>query len=375
VDPNSSTKSRSGILNIGGEPFAVNQSGVPCSFTISGTNPIFVSGGGTGSFVVTANDPSCVWTASSPVDWVTLTTRTDTRQSFTVSSNASPDSRSTTLTIGGQTAPINQSGIVCSYALRSSTGSIPVAGGAGAVGVLTAAGCPWTASTGAPWLTPATTGGGAQDLSFTAAPNTTFETRTGTITLQGSGSAPPLTLVVTQPGKLCPVRLPFASVRVTGAAVSGTTDITLLESCVPSVRSYTGWLTASLEQDILKFTTAANTSTFSRSGTIQIGDQTFTVNQDPGQATCSYSLNSYGAYFSSTGGDGSVLAGLNSLGCGSPVVGQSPELTLGPLTVHSEFIWNQPYTVPPYKNTLTNFVRKLFINFSGTTFTIKQSSW
>jgi hypothetical protein len=86
-------------------------------------------------------------------------------------------------------------------------------------------------------------------------------------------------------------------------------------------------------------------------------------------------LNSYGAYFSSTGGDGSVLAGLNSLGCGSPVVGQSPELTLGPLTVHSEFIWNQPYTVPPYKNTLTNFVRKLFINFSGTTFTIKQSSW
>ena len=62
--------------------------------------------------------------------------------------------RSGTLTIAGQNITVNQSGPVCSYMLASSSANVPGTGSAGAIGVVTAAGCgPYTAASNAPsWV-------------------------------------------------------------------------------------------------------------------------------------------------------------------------------------------------------------------------------
>ena len=53
-------------------------------------------------------------------------------------------------------------------------GGVPIGGGAGSVNVQTTAGCGWTATSGAPWITITSGGSGAGNgaVQFTAAANT-----------------------------------------------------------------------------------------------------------------------------------------------------------------------------------------------------------
>jgi len=372
--PNSSVQARSGFLVIGGQLFQVTEEGVPCSFTVNGTNPIFSSGGGVGSFTVSSNDSSCEWAASSPVDWITLSQHTSTTQTFTVTSTLLTGPRSATLIIAGQSAPVSQSGITCSYALRSGTGNVPVTGGSGTVGVLAAAPCGWTTSTVAPWLSATPSGSGSQDIQFTADPNPTTTARTAVISFQGSTLSSSIDYVVTQPGNVCSVTLGSGSVITAGGGASGSVSYTPnAGGCTPNVLSYAGWVTTTVTPGSLNFVVSANPSVFMRQGTIQVGDKTFTVNQAPGTTLCTFVLSSYGASFSKSGGNGLVMAGA-ALGCANPTVGASPELLpLDPITF-SDFIWTQPYHVPLY-NSLVNYVRMLEITVNGTHFIIKQKSW
>src|SRR5206468_306201 len=67
----------------------------------------------------------------------------------TVSSNAASTAlRSGAISVSGQAVNISQNGTACTYALQSSSGSVPASGGAGAVGVVAAAACGWDASSG-----------------------------------------------------------------------------------------------------------------------------------------------------------------------------------------------------------------------------------
>jgi hypothetical protein len=112
-----------------------------------------------------------------------------------------------------------------------------------------------------------------------------------------------------------------------------------------------------------------------RSGTIRLGDKTFTVKELA--ADCSFNLNAYGAVYGSTGGTGNVLASASALGCSEPAVGASPELIplLGPLSQDAASkIWTQPYGVPVF-DSINTWIRVLQISISGEIFTIKQTSW
>ena len=50
------------------------------------------------------------------------------------------------ISIGGQAINISQNGTTCTYALQSSTGTVPGSGGAGSVGVLAASSCGFAGS-------------------------------------------------------------------------------------------------------------------------------------------------------------------------------------------------------------------------------------
>lgn len=75
---------------------------------------------------------------------------------------------------------------LCNYTLSATMASFAEAGGAGSVNVTTTAGCPWTATSNANWITinSGSPGSGNGTLNFTVAANTGLA-RTGTITVAG----------------------------------------------------------------------------------------------------------------------------------------------------------------------------------------------
>jgi uncharacterized protein (TIGR03437 family) len=101
-------------------------------------------------------------------------------------------------TPNGGTAPTN-----CNYSLAPASQVLPAAAGTGTIGVLTSAGCPWTASSGASFLSIASgaSGTGPGVVQFSATANSTAAARAGTLTIAGqtatinqAGTAPLLLL-------------------------------------------------------------------------------------------------------------------------------------------------------------------------------------
>jgi len=83
----------------------------PCSYSLSKTSESVAGGGGTGNVGVTAQ-AGCTWTATSNVDWITVTSGAsgsgDGTVGYSVHSNGPLTARSGTLTIAGATFTVNQ---------------------------------------------------------------------------------------------------------------------------------------------------------------------------------------------------------------------------------------------------------------------------
>ena len=243
----------------------------------------------------------------------------------TVTSNASSaTSRSTNLTIAGQTVGITQGGTTCTYALSSSTAGVPFSGGSGAVTVTAPTACGWTsaADPAAPWITVTSSGtNGTADVLFSVAPNPNSTPRSGTLTVAGQ----PLT--VTQASAPCNYVLSSSNTNVAAAGTTTPGNFTFstgTSGCSTSAVSYSAWITVSTntapngQSGSVGFNVAGNPAGVSRTGTIQFAGQTFTITQTG--AACAFSLNSYGGLFSNAGGSNALLGSQSALGC-TPTVG------------------------------------------------------
>jgi len=75
----------------------------------------------------------------------------------------------------------------CTYAINQSSASVAAAGTSGTVSVTAPAGCPWTAISGATWLTitAGASGSGNGTVAYTAAPNATVLWQTATLPIAG----------------------------------------------------------------------------------------------------------------------------------------------------------------------------------------------
>jgi hypothetical protein len=381
VAANSTTVARSGALTIGGQTFQIDQDGLACSVTVdtSGLGSPYGPNGGVGLIGVTTNGSNCSWNASSAPGFATVSPPSGIGNgtvSVTVSSNAgSTIGRNTSLTIGGQSVPLQQSGTTCTFSLQSSDGTVPASGGSGAVGVVSPAACTWPAvSNNLPWLSVQSTGGaGSSSVQFVAQANTSASPRVGTLTVAG------LTYTVTQAGAPCTYNLNASALNVASAGASSSFSFTTAATgCVPSATSFTNWVTGVATSfngvaGTVSFTVDPSPYTTPRTGTIQLGDKTFTITQTGG--ACGYSLSAYGALFGTAGGTGSVLGTPTALGC-VPATGttQPTIITLSPLAGPVSNIFTQDYTVTPFTS-LTPTVRKGQITFGGLLFTVKQSSY
>jgi hypothetical protein len=383
IAANSTTVTRSGSVTIGGRTFEVDQLGLTCSVTVdtSSLGSPYGPAGGVGLIGVTTNGANCQWNASSAANFANVSPQSGTGNgtvAVTLSSNAgSSAGRSTSLTIGGQIVPIQQSGTACTFMLQSTDGTVPASGGSGPVGVVAPSVCAWNAvSNNLPWLSVGSAGGsGSTSVQFVAQPNSSASQRTGTLTVAG------LTYTVTQAGAPCSYTLSTSNLTVSSAGVSSLVSFnTAATGCAPTAASYANWIhgvttTFNGASGSVNFTVDPSPFTATRTGTIQVGDQTFTVTQTGG--ACGFSLNAYGALFNHEGGSGSVLGSPTALGCVPGTGTTEPNIiTLGPppLTPVSN-IFTQGYVVAPFQNVLTPVVRKGYITFGGQIFTVKQTSW
>src|SRR6185369_5706504 len=89
------------------------------------------------------------------------------------------------LTINGQTFTVNQAAAACTYSLTSNTGSAAASGGTGSFTVNTTAGCAWTCTSSAAWLTGTPSGSGTGPVSWSATANTSTTARNATLTING----------------------------------------------------------------------------------------------------------------------------------------------------------------------------------------------
>jgi hypothetical protein len=149
--------------------------------------------------------------------------------------------------------------------------------------------------------------------------------------------------------------------------------------CTPAPVSFANWITVDNTafngvSGTVTYSILANAYGASRSGTIQVGNATFTVAQSG--ATCAFSLSDYGKVFYSAGGSATLYGSPTALGC-VPAVGtdQPSFITLDPLTDPVLNIFSLPYSVAPFPVSLTTGVRFGTITFGGQILTIKQFSW
>ena len=178
---------RAATITVAGREFHITQ-GTGCIFVLSAQNIALPPGGGTGTFTFTANDPGCGWDAVTGDPWITINGSSSGNGNGTIMVSAplnNTTTRSGLVYVGAQTIIISQA-FGCSTSLSTNTASFGPNGGTGSFNLIAPAGCPWTATSQAGWITitsPAS-GTGNTTIAYSVDPNP-GDNRTGTISSGG----------------------------------------------------------------------------------------------------------------------------------------------------------------------------------------------
>ena len=273
---------RTGTITIGGQTFTVNQAG-SCSYSINPATQSAPIGGANGGPVTVTAGTGCGWTATTTDNWITITSGASGSGNGSVSYSTAANSgaaRTGTITIGGQTFTVNQAGS-CAATLNPGAQTAGAGGGAAtSVGVTIPAGCAWTATTGATWITitSGASGTGNGTVGFSVAANTGPQ-RIGTISIAGQNhtvtqstgctySINPTSRTVNQNAQTPPSIAVTAGAGCTWTAVSNDSWITVVTGA-----SGTG-------NGTVTYSVTQNNGSNNRTGTITIAGRTFTVTQN-----------------------------------------------------------------------------------------------
>jgi hypothetical protein len=267
-----------------------------CTFNLSSSGKEFTASGNAGTFTVIPSSSSCSWTVSNNAPaWITITAGSAGTGNGTVSYSVSENTgftRMGTMTIGGQTFTVTQSGSAAcvstilpptSDLFSSSPTHTPFGdvGNKGTVAVTTAvSSCSWGAASTDSWITiiAGSTGTGNGTVFYSVSENTGF-TRTGTITIGGQA------FTVKQNGTAtCDYTIAPASSHLSFSGNTDTVAVTTSSSCPWSAASGASWIvitagSAGTGNGTVSYSVSANTTGSARTGTMTIGGQTFTVTQ------------------------------------------------------------------------------------------------
>ncbi|HET7697019.1 MAG TPA: BACON domain-containing carbohydrate-binding protein [Vicinamibacterales bacterium] len=307
IEPNTGDTVRTGTLTIADATVTITQTSPSvCTPTLSSTSSWHTADGGFGTSTVTA-EAACEWDAVSNVAWVAVINpgpgKGSGTVSFIVASYTGSATRVGTLTIAGKTYTVTQSGAGCSFTISPSSQGFSGAGGTGSSAVTTASTCPWAATSDATWITitAGANGTGSGTVAFTVAPNPGTTSRTGRLLIAGTS------FTVTQAAPvLCTATMTPTSRSFTSDGGFGSSAVTADATCAWTAESNTSWIAVlnagpGRGNGTVTFVVATNTSGASRTGSLTIAGNTFTVTQTA-TAACTYTVSSETVTVASTGG-------------------------------------------------------------------------
>jgi hypothetical protein len=292
VAQNPSTSTRQSTITINAQKATIRQDATVCQFTLALAGGPFAAAGGSGTIAVSA-PAACAWTASTNAGWIAVSPATGTGGStitLTVAQNTGAE-RSGTVTVGGSSVTILQSAAVgptptptpsCSVAINPTSRSVTAAAATGlTVGVSAAAGCQWTATSSAVWVTITSGGSGTANgtVVFSVAGNA-GAARTGTIAIADK------TFTVNQASGCTYSILPTSQQFGGDGGIGGPIAVTTAPTCPWTATDNASWLqitsgAAGTGPGLVTFQVAPYSGGgSSRTGTITIVNQTFTVTQE-----------------------------------------------------------------------------------------------
>lgn len=213
--------------------------------------------------------------------------------------------------------------VLCSTATIA-PGSVDLGPGAATGTVTVASTCGWGSISSAPWITitSGATGTANGSLGFSVSANTFASPRSGTMTIAGN------TFTVNQ-AAACGYSLTSTNQSVPAAGGAGSVTVTTGVGCPWTATSNAGWITVTsggsgAGSGSIGFSADGNTGATTRSGTVTIGAQTFTVNE----AACAYTVSPATLNVGYTVTSGSVTV-TTSPGCGWTATKSATWVTLG----------------------------------------------
>jgi uncharacterized protein (TIGR03437 family) len=283
-----------------------------CTYSLSPGSASPGAGSATGTVTVTAGS-GCAWTATSNAAWITITSSATGTGNGTVGYSVTANSgaaRTGTVTIGGQTFTVTQAAgggtSGCSYNVNPTSIHATAAATSSTLLISTNSGCTWTVSVpaGVSWITlsPVSgSGGGGVGYSITA---NTGAARNATITvagvavtvLQDASSSCTYTLSATS----SPLISGVGGVGTVGVTVAGT-GCAAWSVATPTV----SWVhvaggKGSTSSGTVSYSVDSNSANSTRSTTLTVANQSYTVQQ--AAAPCTYSLGSAGSGTLAAGG-------------------------------------------------------------------------
>jgi uncharacterized protein (TIGR03437 family) len=172
----------------------------------------------------------------------------------------------------------------CTYTIAPTTATVPATGGTGTIAVTTQAGCAYTATSNAAFITitAGASGTGSGSVSYSVAANT-GAARTGTITVAGQ------TFTVSQAAGTTPCTYTIAptSANVAAAGATGSFTVASQTGCAYTATSNAPFITinsgaSGTGNGTVAYTVAANNGP-ARTGTISVAGQAFMINQAASQ--------------------------------------------------------------------------------------------
>lgn len=260
-----------------------------CTYTLSTMLQTISGGGGTNNVSVTVVGSNCAaWTATTSTSWITIQSPTSNLGSgtvtYTVAANPLAIARSGVINIAGQSFTVSQSG-ACTFSLNPTSVSLSSQAGGGTVNVTASyQNCTWTAVSNVIWMTlQSVSGTGSGTVSYSVAANTGVPARNGTLTIAGQ------VFTVNQASGVCTYSLSPMSKSFGSGGGSDSVAVTVTGSnCAPwAAVSSVDWIAvqggaSTTGSGTVPYSVAPNTGATSRTGTITIGGQIFTVTEASG---------------------------------------------------------------------------------------------
>ena len=337
VAANPSANSRIGTLTVAGRVVTVSQVGVGsgCTYDVAPDSASFAAAGGTATLTVAAQ-PGCGWAAISQDAWITVSAGSpgtgNGAVQYAVAANTAATGRTGTLVVAGQPVTITQAGTgtTCGYTAAPPSASYAAAGGTGGITITTQAGCLWTATSQAAWITitAGASGNGNGAVQYSVAANTGSAGRTGSITAAGQ------TVTITQAGTgpTCMYGIAPNSASYPASASSGNVAVTTAAGCAWTATSQAAWIAitsgaSGSGNGTVQYTVAANTTSSGRTGTITVATQTVTISQAGTAPSCTYNAAPATAFYPTAGGTGAVTV-TTQPGCAWTATSQAAWITI-----------------------------------------------